>query len=81
MILDGVEVNRDNIHDWSIPRLEGFKKLLGENIHWSKGDLHEELLLIKLIDIEIGRQEVVCEANKEAQILKDALISKAGPEV
>lgn len=56
MIIKGCEVNFDNLSDWSVGGLRNFKQELDKNIKNHLGDCSLELLLIKLIDIEIEKK-------------------------
>lgn len=67
MLINGVEVNRDNLGDWSQTALRGMQKTLASNIHRGWGDVAEEKLLIKLISIEIKRKVEIEDINLSAQ--------------
>ena len=67
MLINGVEVNRDNLGDWSQTALRGVQKTLASNISQGWGDVAEEKLLMKLISIEIKRKVEIEDINLSAQ--------------
>lgn len=67
MLINGMEVNRDNLGDWSQTTLRGMQKTLASNIHRGWGDVAEEKLLMKLISIEIKRKVEIDDINLSAQ--------------
>lgn len=67
MLINGIEVNRDNLRDWSQTTLRGVQKTLASNIHRGWGKVTEEKLLIKLISIEIKRKVEIENINLSAQ--------------
>lgn len=67
MLINGVEVNRDNLGDWSQTALRGVQKTLTSNISQGWGDVAEEKLLMKLISIEIKRKVEIEDINLSAQ--------------
>lgn len=71
MLINGLEVNRDNVHDWSCKGLRIMQKELAHNVDTKLGDVREERLMIKLISIEIQRQIKVDNINTVAEKKKE----------
>lgn len=71
MIVNGLEINRDNLADWSCTTLKPVQTALSHNVNHSLGEISEEKLLIKLISIEIKRQIKVENINTAAEKKKD----------
>ena len=59
MLVDGVQVTPDNVQDWSAKRLSELKAALETNIENNVGNCKEELLLTRIIEIEIDRTELI----------------------
>lgn len=74
MLINGVEVNRDNIQDWSCGSLRKMQKTLAHNVDQGWGDVSEEKLMMKLISIEIKRQTRVKKINDHAERVKELTI-------
>ncbi len=67
MLINGIEVNRDNLSDWSRTTLHGIQKTLASNVPQGWGDAAEKKLLMKLISIEIKRKVEIENINLSAQ--------------
>lgn len=67
MIIDMKEVNEDNISDWSAETLRDMQKTLSNQIENNIGDKTEELLLLRLMSVEIKRQVKIRKVNEEAK--------------
>lgn len=67
MLINGMEVNRDNLEDWSQIALRGMQKTLASYVSHGWGDVTEEKLLMKLISIEIKRKVEIDDINLSAQ--------------
>lgn len=67
MLINGLEVNRDNIQDWSCRSLRSIQGTLAHNVGQGWGDAEEEKLMMKLISIEIKRQVKIDNINLSAQ--------------
>lgn len=67
MLINGVEVNRDNLQDWSIDSLRKMQKELGKNLDHNLGDMDEEQILVHLMTIEIKRQVKISNINLAAK--------------
>lgn len=67
MLINGLEVNRDNVHDWSCKALRNMQGTLAHNVGQDLGDTDEEKLMMKLISIEIKRQVKVRNINTAAE--------------
>lgn len=67
MLINGVEVNRDNVHDWSCKALRNMQGTLAHNVGQGWGDVTEEKLMMKLISIEIKRQVKIANINTAAE--------------
>lgn len=67
MLINGIEINKDNLGDWSQTVLRGVQKTLAYNISQGWGDITEEKLLMKLISIEIKRKVEIGNINLSAQ--------------
>lgn len=77
MIINMSEVNVDNVHEWSIYSLEKFRDTLSNNIGLKVGKIESQQLLLKLIELEIDRQNRIKRINLGADLEKDKLIKKA----
>ena len=71
MLINGVEANRENVHDWSCKALRNMQKELAHNVDKGLGDVREERLMMKLISIEIQRQIKVDNINIAAEKKKE----------
>lgn len=67
MLINGVEVNRDNLQDWSCGSLRNTQGTLAHNVGQGWGDVEEEKLVMKLISIEIKRQVKIDNINTAAE--------------
>lgn len=67
MLINGIEVNRDNLRDWSQTTLRGIQKTLAFNVCHGLGNVTEEKLLMKLISLEIKRKVKIENINLSAQ--------------
>lgn len=67
MIVNCLEINRDNLSDWSCETLHGIQGTLAHNVGQGWGDVSEEKLLMKLISLEIKRQTKVQNINTAAE--------------
>lgn len=67
MLVNGVEINRENLSDWSCHALRNIQATLAHNVGQLWGDVTEEKLLMKLISIEIKRQVKVENINLAAK--------------
>lgn len=67
MIVDMKEINEDNISDWSAETLRDMQKTLSNQIENNFGDKTEELLLLRLMSVEIKRQVKIRKVNEEAK--------------
>lgn len=67
MLINGLEVNRDNIQDWSCGSLRNIQGKLAHNVGQGWGDVEEEKLMMKLISIEIKRQVKIDSINTAAE--------------
>ena len=71
MLINGLEVNRDNLQDWSYESLQNMQGTLAHNVGQDWGDVSEEKLLMKLISTEIKRQIKVQNINVAAEKKKE----------
>lgn len=76
MLVDGVQVTPDNVQDWSAKRLSELKAVLETNIENNAGNCKEELLLTRIIEIEIDRQNRVNNINLSADAKKEWLVKR-----
>lgn len=76
MLVDGVQVTPDNVQDWSAKRLSELKTVLETNIENDVGNCKEELLLTRIIEIEIVRQNRVNNINLSADAKKEWLVKR-----
>lgn len=67
MLINGLEVNRDNLQDWSCKSLQNMQGTLAHNVGQGWGDVSEEKLLMKLISTEMKRQIKVQNINLAAK--------------
>ena len=66
MIVNCLEINRDNLSDWTCEALHNIQGTLAHNVSQGWGDVSEEKLLMKLISLEIKRQVKVRNINTAA---------------
>ncbi len=59
MLINGLEINRENLSDWSCHALYNIQATLVHNVGQGWGDVLEEKLLIKLISIEIKEKLLI----------------------
>lgn len=71
MLINGLEVNRDNLQDWSCKSLQNMQGTLAHNVGQGWGDVSEEKLLMKLISTEMKRQIKVQNINAAAEKKKE----------
>lgn len=67
MLVNGVEINRENLSDWSCHALHNIQATLAHNVGQGWGDVSEEKILMKLISVEIMRQVKVKNVNLSAK--------------
>ena len=67
MLINGLEVNRDNLQNRSCGSLRNMQGTLAHNVGQDLGDTEEEKLMMKLISIEIKRQVKVRNINTAAE--------------
>lgn len=70
MIVNFLEVNRDNLSAWSCDTLHKIQGTLALNVRQRLGDTNEEKLLLKLISLEIKRKVKVQRINDDAEKIK-----------
>ena len=66
MLLNNFEVNEDNLRSWSVDDLRKMQKELNKLLEEQKGDYREEVLLLRLMTIEIKRQVKIQNINTAA---------------
>lgn len=67
MLINGVEVSRNNLQDWSITALRKMQKTLSGNLDKHVGDEKEERILMRLMTVEIKRQVKIENINLAAK--------------
>ena len=67
MLVNGVEINRENLSDWSCHALRNIQATLAHNVGQLWGDVTEEKILMKLISVEIMRQVKIKNINLSAK--------------
>lgn len=67
MLINGLEVNRDDLQDWSCRSLRNMQGTLAHNVGQGLGDVEEEKIMMKLMSIEIKRQVKVDNINVAAE--------------
>lgn len=75
-----VEVNIDNVQDWTIYSLEKFRETLSSNINLKLGEVKSQELMLKLIKLEIDRKNRIKRINLGADLKKEKIIKKAKGE-
>lgn len=63
MLLNNFEVNEDNLRSWSVDDLRKMQNELNKLLEEQKGDYREEVLLLRLMTIEIKRQVKIQNIN------------------
>lgn len=66
MLLNNFEVNEDNLRSWSVDDLRKMQKELNKLLEEQKGDYREEVILLRLMTIEIKRQVKIQNINTAA---------------
>ena len=66
MLLNNFEVNEDNLRSWSVDDLRKMQKELNKLLEEQKGDYREEVLLLRLMTIEVKRQVKIQNINTAA---------------
>ena len=66
MLLNNFEVNEDNLRSWSVDDLRKMQNELNKLLEEQKGDYREEVLLLRLMTIEIKRQVKIQNINTAA---------------
>lgn len=66
MLLNNFEVNEDNLRSWSVDDLRKMQNELSKLLEEQKGDYREEVLLLRLMTIEIKRQVKIQNINTAA---------------
>lgn len=77
MIVNMSLLNIDNVQDWSIYTLEKFRDTLSTNIGKSLGKVESQQLMLKLVKLEIDRQNRIKHINLGADLEKAKIIKKA----
>lgn len=77
MIINMTEVNVDNVQGWSVYTLEKFRDALSSNIDLKVGKIESQKLLLKLIKLEIDRQNRIKRINLGSDLEKAKIIKKA----
>ena len=77
MIINMLEVNTDNVHDWSIHSLEKFRDTLSSNIVLKLGKIESQRLMLKLIKLEINRKRRIERINLGADLEQEKIIQEA----
>lgn len=67
MLVNGVEINRENLSDWSCHALRNIQATLAHNVGQLWDDVTEEKILMKLISVEIKRKVKVENVNLAAK--------------
>lgn len=70
MIVNFLEINRENLSDWSCDTLHSIQGTLAHNLRERWGDASEEKLLLKLISLEIKRKVKIQSINDDAEKTK-----------
>lgn len=76
MIINMLEVNIDNINDWSTYTLEKFRNTLESNINKNLGEIESQQLMLQLIKLEIDRQNRIKRINLGVDLEKAKIIKK-----
>lgn len=77
MIINMSEVNIDNVQDWSIYTLEKFRDMLSINVDKNLGKVESQQLLLKVVKVEIDRQNRIKRINLGSDLEKAKIIKKA----
>ena len=67
MIINGIEIDRDNLSDKGLTTLRSIQATLAHNVGQLWGDVTEEKILMKLISVEIMRQVKIKNINLSAK--------------
>lgn len=78
MLINGLEVNRDNVQDWPCRSLRNMQGTLAHNVGQGWGDITEEKIMMKLISIEIKRQVKIENINLSAQKKSEWVVKNWG---
>lgn len=77
MIITMSLLSIDNIKDWSVYTLEKFRDTLSINIDKHFGEIESQQLMLKLIKLEIDRQNRIKRINLGADLEKAKIIKNA----
>lgn len=77
MIVNMSLLSIDNIKDWSVYTLEKFRDTLSINIDKHFGEIESQQLMLKLIKLEIDRQNRIKRINLGADLEKAKIIKNA----
>ena len=78
MLINGLEINRENLSDWSCHALRNIQGTLAHNVGQGWGDVTEEKILMKLISVEIKRQVKVENVNLAAKKRSEWIVNHWG---
>ena len=77
MIINMLEVNIDNVNDWSIGSLEKIRDTLLNNIDLNLEQIESQWLLLQLVTLEINRKNRIERINLDVDSEKANIIQKA----
>lgn len=76
-LINGLEVDMDNLSDWTTSSLIKFGDQIQNNIGRKLGEVAKQKVFLDLIDLEIDRQQRVQRINIGADIKKQKILNKA----
>lgn len=77
MLINGIEVDMDDLSDWTTSSLNNFVDTLEDNIKLQSGEVAKQKVFVDLIDLEIDRQQRVQKINIGADVKKQKILNKA----
>lgn len=76
-LINGLEVDMDNLSDWTTSSLIKFGDQIQNNISRKLGEVAKQKVFLDLIDLEIDRQQRVQRINVGADVKKQKILNKA----
>lgn len=76
-LINGIEVDMDNLNDWTASSLTKFRDQIQNNVSRKLGEVAKQKVFLDLIDLEIDRKQRIQRINIGADIKKQKILNKA----
>lgn len=76
-LINGVEVDMDNLNEWTTSSLMKFRDQIQNNVSRKLGEVAKQKVFLDLIDLEIDKQQRIQRINIGADIKKQKILNKA----